>query len=165
MKKILFAAIIMLFSITVIQAQKKDKKENLLIKLQEGAKPLIYVDGKVFDFPMELIDQSKIASIMVVKKQDAIKKYNAPNGVVLIQTKEAASIKFSDVKLKDNQRIGRKNGPKVIIDGKVSNKKALDKLKPDQIEKMKIIKGKQAIKKYNASNGVILITTKKKKGN
>ena len=100
---------------------------------------------------------------MVVKKQEALKKYNAPNGVVLIQTKEAASFKFSDVKLKGDQKIGGKNGPKVIIDGKVSNKKTLDRLKPDQIEKMKIIKGKQAIKKYNAPKGVILITTKKKK--
>jgi len=32
---------------------------------------LIYVDGKIFDFPLELIDQSKIASIMVVEKQEA----------------------------------------------------------------------------------------------
>jgi hypothetical protein len=163
MKKILFAAIIMLFSITVIQAQKKDKKENLLVKLQEGAKPLIYVDGKIFDFPMELIDQSKIASVMTVKKQKALKKYNAPNGVVLIQTKEAASFKFSDIKLKGDQKIGGKNGPKVIIDGKVSDKKTLDKLKSYQIDKLKIIKGKQAIKKYNAPNGAIVITTKNKK--
>ena len=166
MKKILLTAIIMLFTVSTIQSQKKEtKKENLLVKLQEGVKPLIYVDGRVFDFPMELIDQSKIASVMVVKKQDAIKKYNAPNGVILIQTKEAASFNFSDTKLKGDQKIGRKNGPKVIIDGKISNKKALDKLKPNEIEKMKIIKGKEAVKKYNASNGVILITTKKKKGN
>lgn len=166
MKKIVCTAIIILFSITVIQAQKKENKENkenLLVKLQEGVKPLIYVDGRIFDFPMELIDQSKIASVMVVKKQEALKKYNAPNGVVLIKTKEAASFNFSDIKLKDDQKIGGENGPKVLINGKVSDKKTLKKLNPDQIEKMKIIKGKQAIKKYNAPNGVILITTKNKK--
>jgi len=100
---------------------------------------------------------------MVVKKQEALKKYKTPNGVVLIQTKEAVSFNFSEKKLKDDKKIGGKNGPKVIIDGKVSDKKMLDKLKPYQIEKMKIVKGKQAIKKYKAPNGAIVITTKNKK--
>lgn len=167
MKKIVFATIMLLCSLSTVQAQKKEEKktnkENLLVKLQKGVKPVIYVDGQIFDFPMELIDQSKIASVMVVKKQEALKKYNAPNGVILIQTKEAASINFSDIKLKEDQKVGGKNGPKVIIDGKVSDKKTLDALTPNKIEKMEIFKGEKAIKKYNAPNGVIVITTKKKK--
>ena len=73
----------MLFTVSTIQSEKKEtKKENLLVKLQEGVKPLIYVDGRVFDFPMELIDQSKIASVMVVKKQDAIKENEFSNSVM-----------------------------------------------------------------------------------
>ena len=50
----------------------------------------------------------------------------------------------------------------VIINGKVSDKKTLDKLNPNDIEKMEVFKGEQAIKKYNSPNGVIIITTKKK---
>tara|TARA_R110001592_G_scaffold32976_7_gene114878 strand:- start:11166 stop:11381 length:216 start_codon:yes stop_codon:yes gene_type:complete len=71
MKKILFTVLVLLMSILSDKAQEKEDKENLLVKIQEGAKPLIYVDGKIFDFPLELIDQSKIASIMVVEKQEA----------------------------------------------------------------------------------------------
>ena len=164
MKKIVFAVIMILCSLSVLQAQKKEEKkgdkENLLVKLQEGAKPKIIVDGKVFDFPMELIDQTKVASMMVVKKQEALKKYDAPDGVILIKTKFSESIDLSN-KVTDENRIGGKNGPKVIIDGKVSNQQAVEKLTPNLIEKMEVIKGENAIKKYNAPNGVIIITTKK----
>ena len=165
MKKLLFAIIILFFSISVVQAQekeeKKDSKEKIFVKLKKGENPTIYVNGKIFDFPMDLIDQSKITSVFVVKKQKALKKYNAPNGVILIRTKEFDATKISDVKLTDDKKIGGKNGPKVIIDGKISNQKAVKELTPDLIEKIDVIKGKEAITKYNAPNGVIIITTKK----
>jgi hypothetical protein len=165
MKKLLFPIIIMFFSISQVQAQKievkKDLKEKLYVKLKDGVKPIIYVNGKVFDFPMELIDQSKITAVNVVKNEDALKKYNAPNGVVFIQTKEFDSTDISEIKITDDKKIGGKKGPKVIIDGKVSDQKALKKLIPEDIEKMEVVKGEEAIKKYNAPNGVIIITTKK----
>ena len=165
MKKIVFAVIMILCSLSAIQAQKKEEKkgdkENLLVKLQEGAKPKIIVDGKVFDFPMELIDQTKVTSMMVVKKQEALKKYNAPDGVILIRTKFSESTDLSN-KVSGDKKIGGKNGPKVIIDGKISNQKAVEKLTPNLIEKMEVIKGEKALKKYNAPNGAIIITTKKK---
>jgi hypothetical protein len=165
MKKLLFPIIIMFFSISQVQAQKievkKDLKEKLYVKLKDGVKPIIYVNGKVFDFPMELIDQSKITAVNVVKNEDALKKYNAPNGIVFIQTKEFDSTDISEIKITDDKKIGGKKGPKVIIDGKVSDQKALKKLIPEDIEKMEVVKGEEAIKKYNAPNGVIIITTKK----
>lgn len=163
MKKIVFVFMIALSSTLITQAQKKEKKnkDNLLVKLQEGAKPKIIVDGKVFDFPLELIDQSKVASMLVVKKQEALKKYNAKNGVILIQTKEAANLNFENSKLDKDKKVGGKNGPMVILDGKVTTKEKLDKLSPNMIEKVEVLKDKVALKKYNAPNGVIIITTKK----
>ena len=163
MKKIAFTIALVLFTISLTQAQKKEeKKEKIYVKLKDGVDPIIYVDGKKFDFPMELIDQRKIASVFVVKGKEAIKKYNAPNGVVLIKTKASNKTEISEIKLTDDTKIGGKNGPVVIIDGKVTDKKTLDKLTPDIIEKMEVIKGEKALKKYNAPNGVIIITTKKK---
>ena len=32
---------------------------------------------------------------------------------------------------------------------------------PENIEKMEVVKGEKAVTKYNAPNGVIIITTKK----
>lgn len=164
MKKLLFIAIIALLSSTVIAAQeeKKEGKENIYVKLKEGAKPTIYIDGKVFDFPMDLIDQNKIASVSVVKGEQALKKYNAPNGVILIKTKELEATAISKLKINNkNHTITDKNAPIVLVDGKVTDRKTLDTINPNTIEKMEVLKGKQAIEKYNSPNGVIIITTKK----
>lgn len=173
MKKIIMVAVLILCSISIAYAQqngnpktsatpvKKTDKESLLIQLKEGAKPKIIVDGKVFDFPMELIDQSKIASVFVVKGKEAIKKYDAPNGVILIKTKGADQLDFSNIDVTQKHKIDNKQHPKVILDGKVVNKSILDTLSSNKIEKVEIVKGKNALKLYNAPNGVIIITTKK----
>ncbi|QXP64434.1 hypothetical protein [Polaribacter sp. HaHaR_3_91] len=164
MKKVLFIAIIMLLSSTIITAQeeKKEGKENIYVKLKEGAKPTIYIDGKVFDFPMDLIDQNKIASVFVVKGEQALKKYNSPNGVILIKTKELEATGISNLKIeKKNNTVTDKNAPMVIVDGKVTDRKTLDTISPNTIKKMEVLKGEKAIEKYNSPNGVIIITTKK----
>jgi len=56
-----------------------------------------------------------------------------------------------------------KGEPIYVVDGIISTKAYLDKLNPDQIEFMSVLKGKQATEKYGdkAVNGVIEITTKK----
>ena len=164
MKKVLFIAIIALLSSTVITAQeeKKEGKENIYVKLKEGVKPTIYIDGKVFDFPMDLIDQNKIASVFVVKGEQALKKYNAPNGVILIKTKELEATGISNLKIeKKKNTVTDKNAPMVIVDGKVTDRKTLDTISPNTIKKMEVLKGEKAIEKYNSPNGVIIITTKK----
>lgn len=175
MKKIILATVLILCSIFAVQSQKKEEsktsdtkekkttKENLLIKLQDGAKPKIIVDGKVFDFSIELIDQSKIASVMVLKKQEALKKYDAPNGVVIIQTKQGKQEENILLKVNDKTKVfSEKKSPLVIIDGKIVDEETFKKYKPEDIEKIEVLKGEKALKKYNAKNGVILITTKKK---
>jgi hypothetical protein len=166
MKKLVVTLIVMLFTISSIQAQKeedkKEVKDDLFIQLKEGAKPIIYVDGRIFDFPMELIDQSKIATVFVVKGADAVTKYKAPDGVILITTKSFDTLKFSKDSMTKNYKIGNKNDPKIIVDGKVVDKTTLDNLKSHLIEKMQVIKGDEALKNYNAPNGVIIITLKKR---
>ena len=54
--------------------------------------------------------------------------------------------------------------PQFIVDGKKVSNKEFEKLKPDNIESISVLKGEAAIKKYGekAKNGVIEITTKKK---
>jgi hypothetical protein len=162
MKKLLFTTFVLLFSISLVQAQNENNKENLLIKLKEGEKPTIYIDGKVFDFPLELLDQSKFESVIILKGKEAIAKYNEPNGVILIKTNVVKQFDFSNIKVREHlKEMANKNYPKVIIDGKVADKETLDKLSPDSIDKMNVIKGKVAIEKHDAPNGVIIITTKK----
>lgn len=177
MKKIFTTTFLLLLSISIVNSQEKDTKKDIesssiqvkkvkddkiYIKVKNHKKPMIFIDGKKFDFSMDLIDQSKIASINILKGEEAIKNYNAPNGVVLITTKASKDLDFSYVKMKENGDLGEdKKSPMIIIDGKVSDKKSLEGLTPERIEKMEIFKGEKAIKKYNAPNGAIVITTKK----
>jgi len=165
MKSLILTACVVLLSHTFMQAQeiknkKKDnpKQENLYVKLKENAKPDIYLDGKKFDFRMELLDKNMIESVNVLKGEKALTEYNAPNGVILIMTKD----KNKSDKTKSNFS-HHGEAPLIIIDGKTSNQKTLESLDPDEIDNIEIFKGKKAIKKYNAANGAIIITTKQGK--
>ena len=162
MKKILLIACAGLLSISSIHAQDKKEgsqtKESIQVEVKDGVKPDIYVDGKKFDFPLELLDKDKIESVNVIKGEKAIKEYNAKNGVVLITTKKSSNkiTKFEYEEAKDKD-------PMVIIDGEASDREALSKMSPDDIESINVLKGEQAMKKYKAANGVIIVTTKKGK--
>lgn len=164
MKKILLTCF--LIGITVIiQAQvvkvdskNDEKKDGLIVKVKDGKQPDVYIDGKKYDSEiLELLDQDKIESISVIKEEQAIKEYNAPNGVILIKTKKEES----KITLRGDVQISG-DGPKFIIDGEVSDQKTLEKISPDDIHSITVIKDEKAVKEYNAPNGVILITTKKK---
>ena len=169
MKKIILTACAIFLSISLMQAQKNNEAkkdsslvEKLHVKLKDGAKPDIYVDGKKFDFSMDIIDTDMIESVFVIKGEKAITEYNSPNGVILITTKknvdaEKSTEKTSEISITDEK------SPLVIIDGKITNKGSLKNLSTDDIEKIEVFKDEKAIKKYNAPNGAIIITTKKKK--
>ncbi len=167
MKNIILTAFAIILSISLIQAQAKKEedqiKEYIHLEVKDGANPDIYVDGKKFDFPMELLDPDKIESIEVIKGEKAIKEYNAKNGAVLITTKVSKN-KINEF---DHIEVKKNNGktPMVIVDGKEYNQATLNKLSPDNIESINVVKGEQAMKKYNAPYGVIIVKTKKGKKN
>lgn len=158
---ICLSASVILAQDTKVKTDKKQKDE-LHIKVKESQNPDIYIDGKKYDYAiLELLDQSKIESVNVLKGESAIKEYNAPNGVILVKTKKGnESIDFSDGVKFRTEKPDSENPPMVIIDGKVSNKEALEKLSPESIATINVVKGEKAIKDYNAPNGVIIVKTK-----
>ena len=135
-------------------------QDKLKVALKDGAEPDLYIDGIKYNHAIiELLDQSKIESVNVIKDEQAIKEYNAPNGVVIIKTKMAA--KGVDSVDEKGKTIGNSDKePLVIINGKVSDKEAASKLSPEDIESINVIKGEQAIKEYNAPYGVVIVKTK-----
>ncbi|MCF8319147.1 MAG: TonB-dependent receptor plug domain-containing protein [Sphingobacteriaceae bacterium] len=56
-----------------------------------------------------------------------------------------------------------KNAPLCVLEGKVISKSELDKINPDAIESINVLKGKNAVNTYGKAgkNGVIQITLKK----
>jgi ribosomal protein S8 len=166
MKNLILTACVVLLSISLIQAQEKkgesSKQEKLHIKIKDSAKPDVYVDGKKFDFPIDLLDVNKIESVSVLKGDKAIKEFNAKNGVVIIVTKKkVVETVISQVKIKGYGT--EEKAPMIIINGEKSNQEILKKLSPDDIESITVLKDEKAMEKYNATNGVIIVTTKKGK--
>jgi len=156
MKNILIIACIIFLSSSHILAQDK-----LQLVLKEGAKPDVYIDGKKYDHTIiELLDQSKIASVNIIKGEQAMKEYKASNGVVFIETKtvtqQIAPVNENEISIADSEKY-----PVVIIDGNLSNKETLLKMSALDIESVEIFKDEKAIGQYKAPNGVIIVTTKK----
>lgn len=167
MKNLLLTACTVLFAVSIIQAQKTGEiksenqiQEELRVKVKDFVKADIYVDGIKFDFAFELLDQNKIESISVIKGEQAIKEYNASNGVVLVTTKKKIESDNSGTKIRNKDS---EEDPVIIIDGKVSSKETLEKLSPNDVDKITVVKDEEALEKYNAPNGAVIITTKKGK--
>jgi len=152
------------------KTKKKQTAKTIKFKLKEAmfttdsvSKPKVYIDGKLFEFDVELIDQDKIKSIMVIKGERAKKEYNSPQGAVLIETKAKTDTINSESNLKDKiEIIKQKSDPLFIVDGKTVNSEMLGKLSPDKIESISVLKDSTAIAIYGSrgKNGVIIVKTK-----
>jgi TonB-dependent SusC/RagA subfamily outer membrane receptor len=129
-----------------IQVRKSDG-----LKAVEGKSlpdNLIYViDGIITTkYEMDKISPDKIASIDILKGDAAVALYGekAKEGVVQIKLKYEAQ-------------------PLYVINGEISSRETMDKLKPEQIESVDVLKGEKATAAYGdkGKNGVIMIKTKK----
>ena len=157
MKKILLLSCIFFLLTSILLAQEK-----LELKIKDGPKPMLYIDGVKYDHAiLDLLDQNKIASITILKDEKSLKEYNAPHGVILVTTKDGSK---NLIEINDSEIRIRKvdKEPVIIVNGKVSNSDAVSKMSADDIESIDVIKGKAAIEKYDAPNGAVIITMKEK---
>ena len=115
--------------------------------------PLIIVDGKESsNEEMALIKSEDVASVYVFEPgSEVAKSYGekGSKGVIKVTTKSANVTIVSD--------------PLVIVDGKEISKKELEKINPNDITHMEVIKsGSKAAEQWGSKglNGVIIVTTK-----
>lgn len=160
MKHLLIVVCLALGPFSSILAQETNEavKKKLEVTIKENDNPDVYIDGIKYNHAIiDLLDKEKIASISVLKDEKALERYNAPNGVILIETKAK---KEDQVKIRFKDGNNNEAQPLIIIDGKKVAKGDLEKLNPEDIGSIDVYKGENAIKKYNAPNGVVIITTK-----
>ncbi len=134
---------------------KKETKVRI-ISTDEKA-PLMMLDGKeISNEEMNNIDPNTIDKVEVLKDENASRKYGdkGKNGVVIITTKNENESKYT-VKLSGEALY--------LVDGKEVKKEVVDKMNPDNIASVNVLKGDAAIKKHGekAKDGVVEITTKK----
>jgi len=143
---------------------KSEVEKQLKIEFKDTAKPDLYIDGKKTDYAVfELLDSDKIATIEVIKGQRAIDEFQAPNGVVKVTTHAYVKTTSQTTPAKDlsQQLIDIASQPLILIDNKEVTRAQLQALDVKDIESITVLKDAAAMAKYNATNGVILITLKK----
>ncbi len=133
-----------------IRDKKTERFTMTNIPISEGqskSRPLIIVDNKKVE-DINTVSPDDIESVNVLKGEDAINAYgeDGKNGVIRIVSKK------NDI-----------SEAMIIIDGEIADQESLKSIKPDNIEKIEILKGISATKIYGekAKNGAIMITTKK----
>lgn len=142
----------------------KTKNNNIAEIVVQGyktTKPLYVIDGIIKDknFDLNTIAPGDIERIDVLKDKAAFDKYGekGTDGVVEItsKNKELREIVIEDIKRPEAL---------YIIDGVIKDASFdFNTIKPNDIEKVDILKGKAATDKYGekAKNGAIEVTTKK----
>ncbi|WP_461629747.1 M56 family metallopeptidase [Labilibaculum euxinus] len=143
--------------VILITSKSNNQKNTSAVKLNLGDTinpPLFILDGnKISLKATKRVHPDDIKSINILKDKEAVKKYgeSAINGAIEINSK---GLKFKDPIKIDNAIY--------IVDGKKLSKKESEKIKPDDIESINVLKGETAIEKYGkkGKNGVIEITSK-----
>ena len=151
MKSVLIVSLIFIASSYQILGQAQNESKE--------PKPDVYIDGEKYNYKIfELLDLEKIESVSVLKREEALEKYGAENGVILVKTRQA--------ELETGEAGERSSASQekhlIIIDGEVADSDDLIILNRKDVKSIKVMKGSEAKEKYNAPNGVVTITTKKK---
>ncbi|WP_283636848.1 hypothetical protein [Aquaticitalea lipolytica] len=160
-----------------------EDKEFLSKKIKEykntegiSNKPLIVVDGKPYRYDHELKDKrlelskSDIKKIDVLKKDVGVRIYGefAEGGVLLITTtdykneEKGKSQKKENIKETTLNDIIKSGKILIIIDGNEADREAFDKINPDDIESVDVLKREAANELYPEKDldGVIYVNTK-----
>jgi TonB-dependent SusC/RagA subfamily outer membrane receptor len=150
--------------VILITRKSHDQETTSAVRLNSGdtKKPPLYIlDGKKIDpEEMDKITHESIESLNVIKSEQAVEKYGkkGENGIIEITSKSHNSKNIPVIKIKGSSI----NNPLYIVDEKKISAKKAEKINPDDIESIDVLKGEHAIEKYGeeAKNGAVVIRLK-----
>lgn len=163
-----------------IEASCKKSNANYSIKNDDPIKPIMITynskgnisignaksSGNTFAFET---DSDTDKTVTVVVESDEESDDNIEEDIIVIKEKSNGRHDKTIIKSEENSKIIIETDdnakPLFVVDGKVLKKAKFKNLDPDDIEKINVIKGENAIKKYGgkAKDGVVEVITKKKK--
>ncbi|MGY5356116.1 M56 family metallopeptidase [Wenyingzhuangia sp. IMCC45467] len=136
----------------------------------KGSNPLYVVDNFLQNRQTILhIPNHQVKAIAIIKKEFIEERYGkgaVESGVVQIVTTRSQNPLVQGVKIKKSAKTTLPKGVLYYVDKKQVSKKEFEKIKPDDIYKVDVLKGKSAIEKYGDKGkyDVVEIITKKDKG-
>lgn len=140
---------------------------DLTKSLNSPNPPLVFLNGvEITKQEVANVKPDDIKAISVLKDKSATALFGekVKNGVILITTKEyEKSNNISRNKL-DTVHFDKNNPPLYFIDGVLTDAKEIEKIKPDLIDNVNVLKGNRATDLYGVKgkNGVVYINTKAK---
>ena len=151
-----------------IRLQKETKysaDDSVFITLQ-NPNSLYIIDGKEANTKTVGALPTDIQSISLLKDQSAIDKYGnkGENGVIEITIKGDKAEKLKEVNSHTIQILPFPKGPLYIVDGHEMTQEEVNKIDPQTIESMEVLKGEAAKEEYGVkgNNGVTILTLEKK---
>ena len=128
---------------------------------------LYTIDGKEANTKtVDALNPTDMLSINVLKDQSAIDKYGnkGKNGVIEITIKGDKAEKLKEVNSHTIQILPFPKGPLYIVDGHEMTQEEVNKIDPQTIESMEVLKGEAAKEEYGVkgNNGVTILTLEKK---
>lgn len=150
------------YVITSKHSGKKDGTSNTWIQ-KDGVKTINIkkVDGK----EVIIVNGKKVSPDEIIEEEIEIKE-NGDNKFIHVGSHNDDETEVEIIEQKDSKIVFRNSGnkkPLFVVDGKIVDQKKMDKLNPDKIESVTVLKGDSAIEKYGdkGKNGVVIIKTKK----
>ncbi|MDX1313895.1 MAG: TonB-dependent receptor plug domain-containing protein, partial [Eudoraea sp.] len=159
----------------MIQVQEKGGEKIIIVDGKEVSRQELGAEGKAEKIFVKMLDADDDPDVEVEIKEIRVTEDGeeriieiAPKGdekarykTFVIDTDKAGDFPVIGSSKAMFYRAGE--APLIFIDGKKASKKKLDKLDPDQIESINVLKGDTAVEQYGkkAADGVIEITTRK----
>lgn len=151
------------YVITSKHSGKKDGTSNTWI--QDDAKTINIkkVDGK----EVIIVNGKELSPDEIIEEKIEI-KHEGGNHFIYMGSKDTndEDTEIEIIEEQDSKLVFRNSSnkkPLFVIDGKIVDQKKMDKLNPNKIESVTVLKGDSAIEKYGdkGKNGVVIIKTKK----
>jgi len=133
---------------------EKDTTPSSALIIRGNAKPLYVLDGKVVsEAEIKGLDGSTIKTINVLKDKNATDKYGDKGKTGVVEM----------ISRKESNKSTVPVNALFVINGQVVSKKEADKIDPDQLSSINVLKDKSATDKYGdkGKDGVVEITLKK----
>lgn len=150
------------YVITSKHSDKKGGTSNTWIQ-KDGVKTINIkkVDGK----EVIIVNGKELSPDEIIEEEIEIKE-SGDNKFIYVGSHNDKDAEIEIIEEQDSKLVFRNSSnkkPLFVIDGKIVDQKKMDKLNPDKIESVTVLKGDSAIEKYGdkGKNGVVIIKTKK----
>ena len=160
-----------------IEVREKDGQKIIIVDGKEVSREDFGKEGRAQRIFVKMLETDEDPEVEVEIKEIRVREDGDTEQIIEIRPEGDEKARYKTIVVEADKNVdisnedakfvfyrsGKGEKPLIFIDGKKANQKKMNKLDPDQIESINVLKGDKAVEKYGkkAENGAIEITTKK----